>query len=550
MAGRGSGRRGFGDRVGSAIQEVPPWESGVVPVGLTLEEVQGVAPKKMAGLAPSTVETYDYLSEYFVEWCSRRGIELEEVETLHLRVYLEEARYRPQLRVYPKATKRKPRPVSVTWLRSTIAAVKKVLKFQRLDHRIQWQALSEWIRDEARVEKRAPVSADGLTWELVQLVEAAACKRKDGEWPEKTRRRAAFDAALIRLMWSCLLRRSEAAAVTWGHITPAVLRGHAYGVLDIPSSKTDRFGKGEVGYLHVENLALLQELAVACGRDPMKRDQLVFDICPRQIGVRVKQACEHAGEQTGNATLLGGHWSGHSPRVGAARDLLTHGAGLGGNHASRSVGTGRDPRQVRAGHRGRGRRHGASADGPGSWAGNDSRASAPGNVNELEWRLEMSEKEKVDAGRWEIPEKPFRYVRAIEIGKGAVARLSILRKEEAGRRSCGCARRNVIGLESGMSVEEQIVEGKRLIDGSGASPEVQRLYSRGWRRWGPFCAESGVDPLDASWKDVVDCLDSEDMTKRWNSELRSVLRLVYRARGMASPGMTAAWQCGLEYRCI
>ena len=87
-----------------------------------------------------------------------------------------------------------------------------------------------------------------------------------------------------------------------------------------------------------------------------------------------------------------------------------------------------------------------------------------------------------------------------------------------------------------MSVEEQIVEGKRLIDGSGGSPSVQRRHSRGWRRWGAFCAESGVDPLDASWKDVVDCLDSENMTKYWIWELRSVLRLVYGARGMASPG--------------
>ena len=365
MAGRGSGRRGFADRVGSAIQEVPPWESGIVPKGLTLEEVQGVVPKKMAGLAPSTVETYDYLSAYFVEWCKRRDLELEEVETLHLRVYLEEARYRPELRVYPKATKRKPCSVSVTWLRSTIAAVKKVLKFERLDHRVHWQVLADWVTDEAKLAKKAPTSADGLTWELIELVVAAAYQRKDGEWDEKTRRRAAFDAALIRLMWSCLLRRSEAAGVTWGHITPAVLRGHAYGVLDIPFSKTDKFGKGEVGYLHVENLALLQELAVACGRDPMKRDQLVFDICPRQIGVRIKQACEHAGEQTGDATLLRGHWSGHSPRVGAARDLMTRGAGL--------VGT-------------------------------------------------------MQAGRWERVETLSRYVQGIVVGDGAMARLQMARE--------------------------------------------------------------------------------------------------------------------------
>ena len=365
MAGRWSGRRGSGDRVVSVIQEVPFWESGVVPKGLTLEEIQGLAPREMAGLADSTVETYHYLSEYFVEWCRCRDLELKEVETLHLKVYLEEARYRPQLRVYPKHAKRKPGPVSVTWLRTTVAAVKHTLKFARLDHRVDWEALAEWISDEARVEKKAPVSADGLTWELIQLVVAAAYQRKRGEWPEKTRRRAAFDAALIWLMWSCLLRRSEAAAVTWGDITSGVLRGHAYGVLHIPFSKTDKFGKGDVGYIHVETLALLQELAVACGRDPMKRDQLVFDICPRQIGVRIKQACEHAGEQTGNATLLRGHWSGHSPRVGAARDLMTRGAGL--------VGT-------------------------------------------------------MQAGRWERVETLIRYVQGIVVGDGAMARLQMARE--------------------------------------------------------------------------------------------------------------------------
>ena len=365
MAGRGTGRRGSGAWDGIPTREVPFWESGVVPVGLTLEEVQGVAPRKMAGLAKSTVKTYDYLSEYFVQWCKRRDLKLEEVETVHLKVYLEEARYRPELRVYPKATKRKPRPVSVTWLRSTIAAVKKVLKFERLDHRVQWQVLADWVTDEARLEKKAPTSADGLTWELIELVVAAAYKPKDGEWDEKTNRRAAFDAALIRMMWSCLLRRSEAAGVTWGHITRSVLRGHAYGVLNIPSSKTDKFGKGQVGYLHVENLALLQELAVACGRDPMKRDEFVFDICPRQIGVRVKEACKHAGKQIGNATLLRGHWSGHSPRVGAARDLMTHGAGL--------VGT-------------------------------------------------------MQAGRWERVETLSRYVQGIVVGDGAMARLQMARE--------------------------------------------------------------------------------------------------------------------------
>ena len=86
-----------------------------------------------------------------------------------------------------------------------------------------------------------------------------------------------------------------------------------------------------------------------------------------------------------------------------------------------------------------------------------------------------------------------------------------------------------------MSVEEQIVEGKRLIDGSGGSPSVQRRRSRGWLRWGWLCAMSGVDPLDASWEDVVACLDAEEMEETQIDELRRAIRLVYRVRGMASP---------------
>ena len=87
-----------------------------------------------------------------------------------------------------------------------------------------------------------------------------------------------------------------------------------------------------------------------------------------------------------------------------------------------------------------------------------------------------------------------------------------------------------------MSVEDNIAEGKRLIEGSGVARWRKGHYSRGWRRWGRFCAMSGVDPLDASWEDVVACLDAEEMEETQIAELRRAIRLVYRARGMASPG--------------
>ena len=90
-------------------------------------------------------------------------------------------------------------------------------------------------------------------------------------------------------------------------------------------------------------------------------------------------------------------------------------------------------------------------------------------------------------------------------------------------------------LRVGMSVEDKIAEGKRLIEASCVSRRSRRHYVKGWRCWGRFCAMSGVDPLDASWEDVVACLDAEEMEETPIEELRSALRLVYRARGIASP---------------
>ena len=86
-----------------------------------------------------------------------------------------------------------------------------------------------------------------------------------------------------------------------------------------------------------------------------------------------------------------------------------------------------------------------------------------------------------------------------------------------------------------MSIEDKIAEGKRLVEALCLSKRRTQYYVRGWRCWGRFCTASGVDPLDASWADVVDCLDAEEM-KEWQIEqLRGAVRLVYRVRGMASP---------------
>ena len=42
----------------------------------------------------------------------------------------------------------------------------------------------------------------------------------------------------------------------------------------------------------------------------------------------------------------------------------------------------------------------------------------------------MSEKEEMDAGRWKKPENLSRYLRAVAVGKGAVARWRAAREAE------------------------------------------------------------------------------------------------------------------------
>ena len=48
----------------------------------------------------------------------------------------------------------------------------------------------------------------------------------------------------------------------------------------------------------------------------------------------------------------------------------------------------------------------------------------------MDWRFEMSEIEMVAAGRWVKPENVIRYLRAVAVGKGAVARWRAAREAE------------------------------------------------------------------------------------------------------------------------
>ena len=294
--------------------------AGDIPVGLSAEEYARRVPKPFDGLGDQTKDVYEKFFRYFQDWCSGRGIGLDVVEADHVITYLEAAR------------ERKPpdESVSVSWLRSSVAAIQKGIAFyvvrpevadpEAAIPEVDWAEVRLWVDREQSLKPDDQAPAAALTWSLIQHVIDVAWLPLAGERPEKTARRASLDVALILFMWGCLLRREEAAAARWGHIKIEQQPGHVYGVLQIPRGKTDRYGRGDVGYIHIHTVAALYDMAKACGRDITKLNEPIFGIGDRQISNRIKAACGRAG--------LRGEWSGHSPRRGALHDLLTHGFSL------------------------------------------------------------------------------------------------------------------------------------------------------------------------------------------------------------------------------
>ena len=109
-----------------------------------------------------------------------------------------------------------------------------------------------------------------------------------------------------------MLRRSEAAAATWADIEAAP---DGSGRLTVHRSKTDQDGEGATLYLSRRTMT-----ALATIRQDAPDEARVFGLSGSQIARRIQAAAAAAG--------LEGRFSGHSCRVGMARDLAATGCQL------------------------------------------------------------------------------------------------------------------------------------------------------------------------------------------------------------------------------
>ena len=124
-----------------------------------------------------------------------------------------------------------------------------------------------------------------------------------------------MDLALLSVLRDGLLRRSEAAALTWGDVE---LRNNGTALIAVRRSKTDQEREGVTLYIGLQAGEALQAIQPADGL--LDQDTSVFGISPRQIGRRVAAAAK--------AAVLGQSYTRHCGRVGMAQDLAKTGAVL------------------------------------------------------------------------------------------------------------------------------------------------------------------------------------------------------------------------------
>ena len=213
------------------------------------------------------------------------------------------------------------RRLSVATIRLHRAAIAAIHKSNGHQDPTDNEGVRRVMKGIARARGRAAKQAKPLTAEALAAVRATAPSMRplgDGKKQESAERaswRARVDLALLSVLRDGLLRRSEAAALTWADVD---LRDNGTALISVRRSKTDQEGEGMSPYIGTQAGEALQ--AIRPADELLDRNASVFGLSPRQIGRRVSAAARAAG--------LGEGFTGHSGRVGMAQDLAKTGAEL------------------------------------------------------------------------------------------------------------------------------------------------------------------------------------------------------------------------------
>ena len=206
---------------------------------------------------------------------------------------------------------------SIATLRLATSAIAKV--HQWADHdspgrdRGVRESLKGWGRRLARPQRQAgALTADVLA--VIRLTAVQPRLRGRGvETAEQAEKRGRFDVALVAVLSDAGLRRSEAAALTWGDVQRW---DDGSGRITVVRSKTDVEAAGAVVAITPAAMKALHAIRLVGAGGEVK----VFGLSESQIARRVKVIARAAGLSDWE------FFSGHSGRVGMARRMAQNGA--------------------------------------------------------------------------------------------------------------------------------------------------------------------------------------------------------------------------------
>ena len=263
---------------------------------------RGVADALQSVLSDNTRRVYGAQWRLFNDWCDLVGLRSLPAEPLTVARYL-------AVRAGSGST--------IATLRLASSAIARVHRWAGHESpgrdRGVREALQGWARRLAKPQRQAgALTADVLS--VIRLTAPKPRARGRGfETAEQAAVRARFDLALVAVLSDGGLRRSEAAALTWGDVQRW---DDGSGRITVVRSKTDVEATGAVVAITPAAMRALEALRpVGVGSS-----EKVFGLSESQIARRVKAVARAAGLPDWE------NFSGHSGRVGMARRMAQNGA--------------------------------------------------------------------------------------------------------------------------------------------------------------------------------------------------------------------------------
>ena len=263
---------------------------------------QGVASALESVLSDNTRRVYGAQWRLFNDWCGDVGLTPLPAEPLTVARYL---------------AARAGSGASIATMRLATSAISKAHEWAKLDSPCRDPGVRASLKGWGRRLSKPQRQAGALTADVLAVIRLTAVQpRKRGrgiETPEQAAERAKLDLALVAVLSDAGLRRSEAAALTWGDVQRW---DDGSGRITVVRSKTDVEAQGATVAITPAAMKALNAVRPAGAGGEVK----VFGLSESQIARRVKAIAKAAGLADWE------FFSGHSGRVGMARRMAQNGA--------------------------------------------------------------------------------------------------------------------------------------------------------------------------------------------------------------------------------